>query len=639
MDFLKSKLNKEKLLETAANMKKNYDEIYSPRLKKTIADVVNNWSPNNRSKPIAGSSTISVSPSDGNMPISVHVILKNTQVRQNEELMEEELSEFEKKQLRIKNMSLVNIVHPLVELDPDAKLFNNIMSYLNAYQVHTSIANVCRKWRQNCLLRLEHFVFNEKCCNEPFITNENSSIELTMDHNHNNNNNNNNSNTIGIALDNNNLESNEAVNTIKLKNFLYRILLKAHMLKHFIVLNTSDSSIVQQLANDDMLRQMLVDSENCFRRKMQLEYLDLSECDYITDYGFELLVTHPDIVKHLTTFVFSKSNGAMHDLILEKYICHLVNLKSLVLSRCSFISAYGLKKCSLYLKQLHTLNISGCNNIKEFTWLKNLENLQHLIIRHCTSLDDESFLAFIPSVPNLKELDVSGCKITGTLCLLYMLTFLKNIEILNLSGTNIANCQYESIDVEKLPSEVQQVFNFILNILNRDLWDAMFILSHFSTLHTLDISHLNIVIDNHSSWKKLSNLIHLNMSLCSQLNNDDFVQLIPHLTNLESINLSWCNIEDSGLILLAHTCGKNLKELILKNCKHITSESIRVVLEKCPNLHTLNLVSTKTIAQYEIKKLIGMKHLTKLNIVNALVEEISPEEISELKHAISRNKH
>lgn len=603
-------------------------------LKKWIAE----QSPNKFSSPsMSSSGSLATSPNDDELTLHVFeklpssMIIANTQTRRNEQLMEEveELSELEIQQLTLKQMSFVNRDHTLVN---DPIVIQTVVSFLDDEYVYRQIFHVCRQWRAFCIDALQNFTIHERALlssnvNEQDELSSPTSLEKK-------------SSIASIVFDSPRspmaaVPPSDRTKKLLLRRFqmhVFRALENAHVMKAIKVEDCEHSPLLlQQLINDDFMYQLLVDENNCFR-DLQLESVDLSACDGVSEYGFELLVANESIVKHLKQFCFANSSRTVSDVTLEKYICQLHHLKELTLDRCFYVSTYGMTQVSHYLRNIELLNISGCNNIKNFAWLKDLKHLKSLSIHHTASITDENVLTILSNVSNqLEELDLSGCKITGTLTLPYMLAYLTNLQVLNLSGTLTNNCDFESVEVDSLPAEVQTIFTSTFDY-ERDLWNAMYLLGHFKTLVSLDISHLSGDIF-HRSWANLSNLRRLNVSLCGDMTNSDLEDIVPFLSQLEYVNLSWCEIEDSSLILLAQRCNINLKELVLKSCKLITPAAIQAVIKHCTELKSLNLMSTDAVTINELKQLSDMPHLTTLNVASC-----SSIDFDEVLQADAQNK-
>ena len=122
------------------------------------------------------------------------------------------------------------------------------------------------------------------------------------------------------------------------------------------------------------------------------------------------------------------------------------HLTALDLSWCSEIKDFSFLR---ELQSLTTLNLKYCRQIKDFSFLESLTNLRALDLSYCTQIKDFSFLG---QLTNLESLNLGHCyQIEG-------FSFLERLP--NLTTLNLARCNqikdrsifdvYPNIDIEWL---------------------------------------------------------------------------------------------------------------------------------------------------------------------------------------------
>ena len=105
--------------------------------------------------------------------------------------------------------------------------------------------------------------------------------------------------------------------------------------------------------------------------------------------------------------------------------------------------------------------------------------------------------------------------------------------------------------------------------------------------------------------KYCTRLRELDLEHCSSMTDEGFIQL-KNLKCLHCVNFAYTNITDIAISEIFSKAGvKNVKELRLDHCKHITDDSIDIILEEQGSrldifiMHACPLVTSKSMIAYE----------------------------------------
>ena len=128
--------------------------------------------------------------------------------------------------------------------------------------------------------------------------------------------------------------------------------------------------------------------------------------------------------------------------------------------------------------------------------------------------------------------------------------------------------------------------------------------------------------DNH--WRTMTELcpavLHLDFSMCSSAITDASCEIIVrNLTQLRTLNVSYCDITEFGLLSLAEHSSDTLEALISFGCDNIAGWGYNTILARCHKLHTLALTTyTSTLDQLELPLLHNLTtfNCMKLNRTN-----------------------
>ena len=123
------------------------------------------------------------------------------------------------------------------------------------------------------------------------------------------------------------------------------------------------------------------------------------------------------------------------------------------------------------------------------------------------------------------------------------------------------------------------------------------------SVSTLDLSSCTRISDKSCEQIAASspNLLHISFSNCPQITSEGIKSIAMKCSNLESINLEKCNIDDVAVFELVHHC-KGLVSVNLTGCVNIKAESMKEIV-KCPKLQILSCKNCTQITENVFEEL------------------------------------
>jgi hypothetical protein len=295
------------------------------------------------------------------------------------------------------------------------------------------------------------------------------------------------------------------------------------------------------------------------------------------------LIFNNTILTNVTQLDVSMSNITDTTLL---HLRKLVNLQKLDLSVNFKITSEGLF-ILFDLTNLIQLNLKMCDLTDDsLLFLKNLVNLQELNLSFNSKISSRGLLC-LNSLINLQILNLERCYgITS----LNQFTIFYNLEKLNISGC----CNIKE----------EEEFKYLINLMHLKVLDVSHLdikktsleyLGMLSQLTSLCLSECYLT-DGISHLRMLKNLLHLDISGCSDI-SDYELSYLKVFTKLLTLDISKCsNIRDNGLYYLSML--ENLEELILLHC-NITNDAI-IHLNKCEKLKKIDISHTQ-IKKHKLK--------------------------------------
>ncbi|KYQ91592.1 hypothetical protein DLAC_07359 [Tieghemostelium lacteum] len=266
----------------------------------------------------------------------------------------------------------------------------------------------------------------------------------------------------------------------------------------------------------------------------------------------------------------------------------LPNLKVLRVDQSYFPGDQSIISLSKSCLQLHTLNVASLNITDQalISISTHLTALKKLYLNSCKSITDQGLTA-ICNLPTIECLRLDGGFQFSDQAL-KGLSRLPNLDTLNLSGL------YNLTDstVELIALQCRHIKNLYLSNCVQVTDGALpSVLLNLYKLRLLRLDGILSITLEPLSKMQFPQVLCLEVFNCSDTNSG-----YMGLTNLiaqSSIKELYCwscpKITDSDLKVISEIPNLQIRVLRLDRCKGITDKGLKPLLQKLPNLHTLNI--------------------------------------------------
>ena len=233
---------------------------------------------------------------------------------------------------------------------------------------------------------------------------------------------------------------------------------------------------------------------------------------------------------------------------------------------------------------MRNLVLQGCcqytfNGIYYF--LSKCWFLQHLDLQNANFLIDPHLLELCVFLSDLVSINVSGCDRLTNLALFALLESCPLLSEIRMESTEIGIGPLVDSVVYHQVKSLHLANNCWLQDENINVFAFM-----FPNMQLLDLSSCIGISD----WigevlKRCSNLRHLNLAFCPYINLPWINFKAP---KLEVLNLSLSRIDDLVMYAISKICPR-LQKLDLERCYGITEKGVKLVVENCTHLREINL--------------------------------------------------
>lgn len=286
-----------------------------------------------------------------------------------------------------------------------------------------------------------------------------------------------------------------------------------------------------------------------------------------------------------------------------------------------------LNELSMYMPQLQDLVLTGCFNLSDdkllCTLSNELPNLQELSLSMCKQITDNAIILISEHLTSLLKLDVSGCPNITDQSLIALIKGLRKLKSLNLrSCRNITHkglayiCGYRpegaaSADDDQMDIDSDQELAIALDM-EQPKVDLNSALVNLEELVLQDCQKLNDDVLRYVPLG-LSQLKSINLSFCVGITEFGLKNLANH-PSLESINLCHCNnVGDVGLRYLSEANLSRLISLDVSFCDKVNDQALSYIAQGLRELQALSLNSCSITDDGLVK--IG-QNLVKLSTLN-----------------------
>ncbi len=398
----------------------------------------------------------------------------------------------------------------------------------------------------------------------------------------------------------------------------------------------------------------ITDSElKSFSEECHILYnINLTGCKNITDLGLKSLSEGCHYLK-----VLNLCNTGITDEGLQFLGNGCPNIQKLNLSHCNITDSgvqFIAESCH-YLKvlNLHQYNTSNITD-KGLQFLGNgcssLEKLDLSILSSVdtTSTITDSGLKFLgQGCSNLHELVFFSDQITDN-GLQFLVEGCHNIQNLNLSGYSAITDttlqilhkahQLHKIDLPGHFCNLKLLIEMCNSIQHLDLAgsditdsDLEFLASQNHKIQTLNLRECRYITKQGMKFVVAGGIHNLKLSIWDDYEYSMPQKILKLLANIQSLDLYWSGITDSGLQYLAEACPTILK-INLHNCGEFTESGFMYFVEKCTNIQHINIYRCHQVTISGLKCLVKncpnikqivlpMSHQAKNREINELFNE------------------
>jgi hypothetical protein len=327
----------------------------------------------------------------------------------------------------------------------------------------------------------------------------------------------------------------------------------------------------------------------------KLRSLKLSQSTKLDDGFIDRLSRGFSLLEHLDLSYFTKITIKT----LYNLAKNCTQLKSLHLTHCfKTLGLTDLQPATLRFPMLTDLNL-GYNHLND-QWLlhDDFPSLTYLNLDECVGLTDHSLKHLSKSCPKLKILhlerfifrddgliNISQCPELEELCLDSCLHKHNHLIDLYPRWKNLTTL---SLNNKYFKSRADLHYNdfFVTD-------ESLKVLSDNCTLLTsLDLSGCNRITDQGLEYlEKFTMLRELNLFSCKQITGNGLLGIGLSCSNLESLSLHDCDIQDGDLDYLVHWFDGNCRTLQFLDLtgSYVSSEGISALSTRCTQLRSLNL--------------------------------------------------
>jgi len=276
------------------------------------------------------------------------------------------------------------------------------------------------------------------------------------------------------------------------------------------------------------------------------------------------------------------SRDDISDLILAlSTSCH--QLKHLDVKYCQPLTYTDLSDLSTGCNKLETINLEGTGCLNGDGDTHEMEGSNKCHCGHSLS-----FSILFGEFSHLTDLNLFLCRNLHSKGLEFIATYCENLERLNIDEINYLSDECVNRFIDLRGQKIKQLW-----IDGESLSDESF--ENFEKMENLELLSIsfsdNMGARGLSSISRLAKLEWLKLRRGADLEPVDFVQAfsLGKLENLIHLDLSECSkIDDAGIISVAKHCP-NLGTLCLNWCWEITDIGLACIVNKCKYLINLNL--------------------------------------------------
>ncbi|XP_034838976.1 S-phase kinase-associated protein 2 [Maniola hyperantus] len=138
------------------------------------------------------------------------------------------------------------------------------------------------------------------------------------------------------------------------------------------------------------------------------------------------------------------------------------------------------------------------------------------------------------------------------------------------------------------------------------------LLARCSGLRKLSLESVNLSEPTQELIGKCGNMETLNLTMAQGLTVEGLTAILEGCTALQSLNISWCNLNEDALQILVELLPQKLQRLNLGGARTLTDDMVAALVSRCPRLLELDLSDCSRLAVASLTALLSLSRLEHL---------------------------
>ena len=287
--------------------------------------------------------------------------------------------------------------------------------------------------------------------------------------------------------------------------------------------------------------------------------------------------------KSLSLFLFSPITVLnLNSNLLNDFLTQSLSCRDLINSSLNNLEALIVTNSQLTSSNLYQL-------------IRNTQVLQSIFFSSCSHLDDY-FFDLSPPIPTVRSLTLMSC---------YNFTDSGLVQIPHLFPS-LSNLSLHSIGELLFPDNLHTIFLSLTCLNSLELTACSCLTDDFLSTQFCSIPHFT------------SSLYHLDLTQLDQIHDSSIESILIHCTNLQSLDVSWCNeLSDCAFLLFEKPENKRyqFKRIKLRSNEKVTDTTVCRIVNGCSNLEVLSLVRCSNFTDAALRMISEkLKLLRRLNV-------------------------
>ncbi|XP_055700219.1 S-phase kinase-associated protein 2 [Phlebotomus papatasi] len=191
----------------------------------------------------------------------------------------------------------------------------------------------------------------------------------------------------------------------------------------------------------------------------------------------------------------------------------------------------------------------------------------------------------------------------------------RGVIILRLAQTKIIDPIFEPdffVRMDQFESKLQYLDLSMSSITTSGLQQ---LLKTCRQLRKLSLEHLTLNDRVCEEIAQNTQLEVLNLTLCSGIRSRGLKNILTNLDRLQSLNISWTNLETESVAILVETITPNILRLNMAGCrKSLMDDHLSTLVDRCANIREFDASDCNLLTVDVIKILTGLRELEYLSL-------------------------